>query len=264
MNTEPEAQESSIDRPSSKSAQDYANAVNAVLNVVELAVSFVPAGGAVTTAAKKAVRYAPLARKAVEQLPNVAPVAKRAANAIGEKAPVMVSAGVGKVTDTAKGLASFLGKKGHEVGESIRGIADAHAQKKAREEARQALLDGAGIRMSVEQFMENRETQMKLAGAAGDGHLAYAGCYAIATYSSAVKKDGFGLYRDIYIGKSENMGESIFADLTGMGNVDVYADVKYKQHVYVMLYPCAPDKLDTLEASLIAALDADDSYNAPR
>ena len=44
----------------------------------------------------------------------------------------------------------------------------------------------------------------------------------------------------------------------------MYADVKYKQHVYVLLYPCEPEKLDVLEASLITALDADTSYNAPR
>lgn len=39
------------------------------------------------------------------------------------------------------------------------------------------------------------------------------------------------------------------------------ADVKYKQHMYILVYPCAPDKLDELEASLITALDADQSYN---
>ena len=60
------------------------------------------------------------------------------------------------------------------------------------------------------------------------------------------------------------MGKAIHGDLTGLGNVDVYADVKYKQHVYILLYPCPMDKIDELEASLIAALDADVSYNKPR
>ena len=60
------------------------------------------------------------------------------------------------------------------------------------------------------------------------------------------------------------MGEAIHDDLIGLGNVDVYADVKYKQHVYILLYPCPMDKIDELETSLIAALDADASYNKPR
>lgn len=57
------------------------------------------------------------------------------------------------------------------------------------------------------------------------------------------------------------MGKSAFDDFTGRGNADVYADVKYKQHVYVLLCPCAKERLDQLEESLITALDADRSYN---
>lgn len=39
---------------------------------------------------------------------------------------------------------------------------------------------------------------------------------------------------------------SIHDDFIGKGNPDVYADVKYKQHVYVLLYPCQEDRLDQL------------------
>lgn len=68
----------------------------------------------------------------------------------------------------------------------------------------------------------------------------------------------------MYAGKSDNIGASIYSDLTGGGNVDIYADVKYKQHVYVLLYPCAPKKAGQLESFLIIALDADESYNCIR
>ncbi len=118
--------------------------------------------------------------------------------------------------------------------------------------------------MPVSQFLENWETQRRLDQRTGDGYLAYSGCYALATYATSVKKDDYGSFRDIYIGKSCNMGASIHDDIVGRGNVDVYADVKYKQHVYVLLYPCSEDKLDDLEHSLIVALDADTSYNALR
>ena len=58
--------------------------------------------------------------------------------------------------------------------------------------------------------------------------MGFSGCYVIATYAHAVKKGDFSKFRDLYVGKSENVGDSIFKDLTGRGNVDVYADVKYK------------------------------------
>lgn len=57
------------------------------------------------------------------------------------------------------------------------------------------------------------------------------------------------------------MGASIHAAFIGLGNSDVYADVKRKQHVYVPLYLCVKDKLDEFEASLVTVLDADEAYN---
>ena len=63
------------------------------------------------------------------------------------------------------------------------------------------------------------------------------------------------------MGRSENMDASIHAAFIGLSNSDVYADVKRKQHVYVLLYLCVKDKLDEFEASLVTVLDADESYN---
>lgn len=53
-------------------------------------------------------------------------------------------------------------------------------------------------------------------------------------------------------------------ELKGLGNVDVYADAKYGQNLYVLPYPCPEDKDEALEESLIIALDANVSYNAVR
>lgn len=247
-----------------RSAEDYVNAANAVIDITEIAVSFLPGGGAVAKVAAKAVRYAPAARKLVSKIPDVAPIAGQVAGKIQQKAPDVVGEQAGRIAGAMKGVTAAVGAKGHAAGDAIKRTVEARAQEKARHEARRALLDGAGIRMSVDQFMENRAAQAKLSSQAGDDYLAYCGCYAIATYPGPVKKDDYGSFRDIYIGKSRNMGQSIHADIVGGGNVDVYADVKYKQHVYVLLYPCEPEKLDALEASLITALDADVSYNAPR
>lgn len=255
--------ESSPEAPSKRSAEDYVNAANAVIDIAEIAVSFIPGGSAAATVATKALKYAPKARLIINHLPDVAPVAGQVASKIQEKAPDALGGQAEKLFGVARGAAAAVGEKGQAAGDAIKKSFDTRAQEKARREARRALLDGAGIRMPVSQFLENWETQEKI-GQANGGYLAYCGCYAIATYPSAVKKDDYGSFRDIYIGRSENMGASIRADIVGLGNVDVYSDVKYKQHVYVLLYPCEPAKLDVLETSLITALDADASYNAPK
>lgn len=246
-----------------RSAEDYVNAANAVIDIAEIAVSFIPGGSAAATVATKALKYAPKARLIINHLPDVAPVAGQVASKIQDKAPDALSGQAEKFFGAARGAATAVTERGQAAGAAIKRSIDEKAQEKARREARRALLDGAGIRMSVSQFLENWNAQEKLAQV-HDGYLAYCGCYAIATYSSAVKKDDYGSFKGIYIGKSENMGSSIHADIIGLGNVDVYADVKYKQHVYVLLYPCEPSKLDILESSLITALDADASYNAPK
>lgn len=99
---------------------------------------------------------------------------------------------------------------------------------------------------------------------AGEGYLAYSCCYVVITCDSAVHGDDYSKYRELYVGKSERMGASIRADFIDLGNADVYADVKYKQRVYALLYLCEKNKLDELVTSLITALDAGESYNRER
>lgn len=256
-----------------RSAEKYAEAVNAVIALAGMAVPFLPTGGKVAAAAGVVMKAAPFAQAAAEQLPKIAPVlapaAKKVADAAAEKLPAAVDEGVGKVAGAVKGAAGAVGGAmgGADAGtrDKVKEAIDFRAQEKARMLARKTLLDGAGIRMSAEKFTENWETQQKLVDAqAGEGYLAYSGCYVVITCDGAVHKDDYSKYRELYVGKSENMGASIHADFIGLGNADVYADVKYKQHVYVLLYPCEKDKLDELEASLITALDADESYNRER
>lgn len=57
--------------------------------------------------------------------------------------------------------------------------------------ARKALLDGTGNKLTVDQFRQNWGLRVPPAGMLGDGYMAFCGCYAIATYSSAVKKGDF-------------------------------------------------------------------------
>lgn len=249
-----------------RTADMYVNAVNAVIGLAGMAVPLLVPGGKAAAVAGAVVKAAPVIQGVANQLPKIAPVvapaAKKVAGVAAEKAPEAVAMGLGKVADAAKGAAAAAGGAVDGARSAVHGAIDAKAQEKARKLARRTLLDGAGIRMSSNSFMENWDVQTKLQeGGAGGGYLDYCGCYVVITCDGAIHKDDYSKYREIYVGKSANMGASIHDDFTGKGNADVYADVKYKQHVYVLLYPCSEDKLDQLEESLITALDADTSYN---
>lgn len=252
-----------------RSADMYVDAVNAVIGLAGMAVPLLVPGGKAAAVAGAVVKAAPVIQGVANQLPKIAPVvapaAKKVAGVAAEKAPGAVAAGFGKVAAVAKGAAAAAGDAVGGARNTMQGAIDARAQEKARMLARKTLLDGAGIRMSSTSFMENWDVQSKLQeSGAGEGYLSYCGCYAVIACDGAVHKDDYSKYREIYVGKSTNMGKSIHDDFVGRGNADVYADVKYKQHVYVLLYPCSEDKLDQLEESLITALDADSSYNRER
>lgn len=249
-----------VDSCEEKSAVDIASAANAAIDIAMIAVDFIPGGKAVKLVAG-VKKYAPAAKMVAKKLPDVAPAAKRAADALQDKAPDALAAGADKLKESMKGAADAAAEKGRVVGDSVKGSIEAHEREKARKAARRALLDGAGNQMPAEQFLQNWEIQNGAGVHAGEGYMAFGGCYVIATYDHVVKKGDFSKFRDLYVGKAQSIGASVHADLTGKGNVDVYADVKYKQHVYILVYPCPSDKLDELEASLVTALDADQSYN---
>lgn len=247
-----------------RTAIDIAAAANAAIEIALLAVEFLPGGPVASKVARGVKKFAPAAKVVAQKLPDMAPAMARMAGKAQDKMPAAAAAGAEKVKGAVKDTAGQIGEKGRAAGDKVRDAFEEREREKMLKAARKALLDGAGNKLSVDQFRQNWDLQVSSMGMIGDGYMAFGGCYAIATYASAVKKGDFSSFRDIYIGKSENMGKAIHNDLIGLGNVDVYADVKYKQHVYILLYPCPSDKIDELEASLIAALDADLSYNKAR
>ena len=247
-----------------RTAVDIAAAANAAIEIALLAVEFLPGGPVASKVARGVKKFAPAAKVVAQKLPDMAPVVVQMAEKAHDKMPTAASAGAGKVKGAVKDASDQLGEKGRALGARARDAFEEREREKMLKAARKALLDGAGNKLTVGQFLQNWELQVSPVGMIGDGYMAFSGCYAIATYASVVKKGDFSNFKGIYIGKSENMGKAIYSDLIGLGNVDVYADVKYKQHVYILLYPCSLNKLDELEASLITALDADLSYNKAR
>jgi hypothetical protein len=87
------------------------------------------------------------------------------------------------------------------------------------------------------------------------------GCFAILTMPNALVKDP-ARYQDVYAGCSDNVGAEIYKNLIGRGNVDVYADMKNKKKMTVLVYAYAQDVLLQQRSRLIDELQAYDSYNA--
>ena len=248
-----------------RSAKEYADAMNAVLDIAELAVEFIPGAGAASKVAKVAPKALHLARKAADAMPKVAPVVgpfvKKAAGHAPEAASQGIDAAANAVGGLVKGVSDAAGGAVRAAGAVVRDAFDAKAQEEARRAARKAILDGAGVRMPLSTFLENWKLNASAVSGSEIDYLNYCGCYVLAVYGAAVKNDDFSMYRNIYVGESTDLGKRIYAEACGKGNVDIYADVKYRQHVYLMLYPCTEDRLEELKESLITALDADKSYN---
>ena len=209
------------------------------------------------------------------------------------------AAGVaGKAAGVAGAAAGAAGSVAHGAAAKVKDAAAPRDEEKSRREARRVLLEGAGVRLTPEKFFENWNQHafvaqsgssaaggalaassmqaqgavsaqsiaqpQAIAPASAAGYLAYPGCYVVLTFGKGVKQDDYGKFRDVFVGASSNMGAAIRADFVGLGDPDVYADVKYKQDVRVLVFPCAEENLERLRQSLIVALDADMSYNRVR
>ncbi len=223
-----------------RSAQEYIDAAESVAKIA----------GDCTAALARGVRFRDvisIARELADVAPGVIDAATPLAN---------------KVADQGNKAAVALTKRSDEWREANEEKKQARAYEETRRKMREALLRGAGTRVSAQQFMQDWETQHAPGGAGS--YLAFVGCYVFVTRDALAMKDDFSHPRGVYVGRSRDMGTSIRADLVGLGNPDVYADFKYKQNLCVLLYPCNECDLDQLESSLIVTLDADASYNAPR
>lgn len=253
-----------------RTADSYIAALNAVADIIGSidAAKFGGKGAALIGIAQKAVPYIKKAAPYIKDVaPVVAPHVQKVVHAVADKAPEAVGTQAAKVADAAKSAANKVVDTANKAGDAMHDAAEKRAQEKARKLARKTLLSGAGRHIEAQTFLKTWNDQHDLASqldgsvTAGMDLYAFPGCYITVTCDATVKKDDFSKFREVYVGKAENMGEAIHADFCGSGNPDVYADVKYKQHVYVLLYPCEVEKLDEMHASLVAALDADRSYN---
>lgn len=233
-----------------RTAKDYAEAVEAIADLAAVAVEFVPGLGKV-----KAVG------KAAKILPKAAKALKVAAPALDN---AMVAGAIDKAKEGAPGAAkAALGKAVEAKDAALKPMMDKKAEAevaKARKEARRSVVESAEA-MTVSDFEKRFATYKSLSEGDGLGYLGQPGCYVFLLLGKGLRRD-LADYREVYVGSSSSdMGRAISDELKGLGNVDVYADAKYGQNLYVLPYPCAADRVADLEDSLIVALDANVSYN---
>lgn len=244
-----EVVEAPVDK--TRSAQDYAAAVQAVADLAAIVIQVVPG-----------LDEFKLASKIAAALPRVAKVVKEVAPVLDN--PVVVDA-VEKAKEGVPDAAKAVLDKTVEVKDAaLKPIVDKKAEAdaaKARKEARRSIVESAES-MTVADFEKRFATYKSLDEGDGLGYLGHPGCYVFLLLGKGLKKD-LAEYREVYVGSSEaDMGRSISDELKGLGNVDVYADFKYGQSLCILPYPCAADKVEALRDSLIVALDANVSYNS--
>ena len=185
------------------------------------------------------------------------PIAKKAA----EKGAKAGSKAAGLVGNAAAEVAKVASNATDSAAEAMKSSVERRAQLKALEEARQQLLQSATARMGADDF-ESEWEKSQQAGAMPP--LKSPGYFVIAVYKNKPGDGRLYDYRDVFVSRSEDMGASIYRHLTGGGNPDVYADMKYGRHMLVFGFPdfdFEDDNNETL-CQFITALRADVSYNA--
>lgn len=229
---------------------DFADAAKAVASIMgKIPNDKIKAAAKAVRAAAPVVGVAAQAAPAVAKA--VAPTAKKAGHAVAGAA--------GSAKDKVAGAAGYAKEKAADAARSSKvvvadKVASArlkHQERQAQREARQSVLAGAPAFVDASDLLAQ----------AGDGSvfqttsfLDYPGCYAAVTYGKLPKSKDLAAYQEVQVCFAPDMGASMHADLTGSGDPDVYANVKYKQHVRFYLYPCSAEDAHELLPSLMGVL----------
>lgn len=182
-------------------------------------------------------------------MPLIEPVVKKHGPKVAEQAGRIAHHAGNAVGDTKRSIASKLQQQ--KVG---------WEQKRASEEDKRKAIANSLPSIPADEFFENFEANVADAADLGNGYLAICGCYAILTLKSTRERD-LSAYKDVYVGCSKSVGLSVYSHFRGLGNVDVYADFKFKEPMRVLIYPCEEGEMPKRCAELAESLQAFDSYN---
>lgn len=168
-------------------------------------------------------------------------------------------------------IADQAGRIAHQAGSAVGGAKksvtakiqqhkDEKEQRRALDESRRKAVISSLPPIPADEFFESFEANVSNAADLENGYLAICGCYAIVTLKSAREKD-LSAYKDVYVGCSKSVGLSVYSHFRGLGNVDVYADFKFKEPMRVLIYPCEENEMPKRCTELAESLQAFDSYN---
>lgn len=202
-------------------------------------------GAAIDTAAPYVKEYAPkIADAAVDGAKAVGDVAGKAGKAVAEKAPGIVQ----NANIKRKDLVSHINKINADRKEKKKVL----ESEKSEKEIVTTIIEDYGTDIKVAEFIKNYELLP-------DEYLTEGGCYAIFTLPAMAKK--VAKFDEVFVGVAPSMGEDIYKNLMGLGNVDVYSDMKAKKNMRIAIYPCLEEDANALYQSLIHGFNAYESYN---
>ena len=167
-----------------------------------------------------------------------------------------------KARNTALAATSIMAKK-DETPEEQAARKAAHEAAKAIVRTRQAVLEAADTRTSLDKLGDRLTSKDDAVVAKTLKLLEESGCFVIATYGKLDLDTNLTDYKGVYVGKAECVGDGLARAISRGGNPDVYADIKFKQNVQVYIFGCIPEELDDTCDALIEVLGAADSYNMP-
>lgn len=222
---------------------DFADVVGAVADVM---------GKVPNTKVKAAAKVVKTAAPAIGAVAGIAPAAVKAATPAAKKAGHAMAGAAGAAKDKVAGAAG-AGKD--KVAGKINDAVEKHNAKITRAEARRKVLSYAPTSIDATTFQESElaDTSDPVA----NSFLRYSGCYVAVTYGKVVRD--VSQFKEAHVFYADSMQEAIRRDLSGEGNADVYADVKYGQNVRFYLFPCGEEDARELLPALREALEKSDS-----
>ena len=88
----------------------------------------------------------------------------------------------------------------------------------------------------------------------------YSGCYVILIFNKVPNAE-FSNYCDVYCGQSQTVLHRVKKHLSGYGNGNIFADIKYGKKAFIKILPCKLEQMNDLEKYLIEKYNATKSYN---
>lgn len=209
---------------------------------------------------KKAMQTAQKAWENKDEIKKAVDAASPLVQKVAEKSAAAGSKAAGFAGEAAIGVAKAASNATDSASAAMKASAERRAHEKELAEARQQLLQSATARMEAAAF--EREWS-KAIQSGGPAPLKSPGYFVIAVYKGKANNGKLHDYSDVFVARAEDMGASIHRHMSGLGNPDVYADMKYGRSMLVFAYPdfdFDDDNNETL-CRFIVALRADLSYN---